>query len=75
MTTKMTTKTMPNIDADQTNADWIKTRSWDIRRDDQELVTTAEELEQAIAPMTVEHFLTLPAARAMPQALKDELGL
>jgi len=66
---------MLNIEADQENADWLKTRTWDIWTPGYtKLVTTPEELAEAIAPMTVAHFLTLPAAQAMPAELKAALA-
>lgn len=63
-----------NIDADLRNADWLKTRTWDIWTKDWRPVTTPEELAKAIAPMSVEHFLTLPAAEAMPEELRAALA-
>jgi len=63
-----------NIDADPDNADWTKVRSWDIWTPGYtKLVTTPEELVEAIAPMTIEEFLRLPAAKAMPAELKSAL--
>lgn len=63
-----------NIDADLRNADWLKTRTWDIwTKGHAKLVETPEELAEAIAPMTVEHFLTLPAASALPEGLRVAL--
>jgi len=64
-----------NLDQSIENADWIKTRTWDIWTPGYtKLVDTIEELALSIAPMTVEHFLTLPAAKAMPAKLRDELS-
>lgn len=64
-----------NIDADLRNADWLRTRTWDIwTKGSKKLVATPEELAEAIAPMTVEHFLTLPAAEAMPEELRAALA-
>lgn len=64
-----------NIDTKLANADWLKTRTWDLYvPGNGKLVETPAELAAAVAPLTVEHFLTLPAAEAMPPALKAELG-
>lgn len=63
-----------DIDADVRNSDWLKRSTWDVWTPGHEkLVETREELERAIHPMTVEHFLTLPAAQAMPEPLKAAL--
>jgi len=56
-------------DDDIENADWIKTFSWG-------LPTDKDEFLQAIGgPEMLDHFMTLPAARPMPESLKKELGL
>ena len=57
-----------NIDADLRNADWIRTRTWD-------LPTDKDMFLAVIAPTPLEHFMTLPAAEAMPDKLRMELGL
>jgi len=57
-----------NVDDDINNADWIKTETWD-------LPTTKDEFLEAIGGQEhLAHFMTLPAARAMPQELKTQLG-
>jgi len=53
------------IDSDLLNSDWIKTLSWDFPG-----VETVEQLEMAV---TMPAFLTLPAATAMPDALRREV--
>jgi len=52
-------------DSDE-NADWIKSGSWD-------LPTNAEEFLRSIRPGTLADFMKLPAAQAMPDALREEL--
>ncbi len=59
------------IDDDLENADWPKA-TWDIRSG-WEPAQTWDELVDALGPMPVEHFLTLPAARAMPEGLRREV--
>lgn len=54
------------------NEDWIRTRAWDVRTPDGELVDNVEDLLRAVDDL--ERFLTLPAARAMPDALRAELA-
>ena len=51
--------------------DWIKIAHWDIRDHDQRLVTTWVQLAEVFGP-DLPHFLTLPAAEAMPPALRAE---
>jgi hypothetical protein len=58
-----------NIDENQRNADWLKTRTWDLPKDkDTFLAVIGGE-------SALEHFMTLPAAEAMPQDLKASLGV
>ena len=57
--------TMPN---DDHNEDWIKSMSWDLPEYD-----TAEQLAAGIAPMTIEHFMTLPASKPMPLKLRKQV--
>jgi hypothetical protein len=58
-----------NIDADQRNADWIKTLQWDLPTDKESfLAAIGGESELA-------HFMTLPAAEAMPPQLGEQLGV
>lgn len=59
--------------------DWTKVSSWDVRNPNGTLVSTLEELVQAL-PNTwpdpypaVKHFTTLPAWEAAPERLKAEL--
>ena len=56
---------MINIDNNMENSDWIKSRTWD-------LPTTLYALLAIIGSSVedVEHFLTLPAAKAMPEGLQ-----
>lgn len=54
-----------NIDADPVDADWIKVLRWD-------LPTDVDEFLSVVGP-GLEHFLTLPAARAMPDDLRAAL--
>lgn len=58
-----------NIDADQRNADWIKVGHWDLPTDKDAFLAVIG------GPTMLDHFLTLPAAEAMPDALKSALGL
>jgi hypothetical protein len=48
------------------NADWIKSLSWD-------LPTDVDGFLSALGSMSVEHFMTLPASKAMPEELAGEL--
>ncbi len=59
------------IDDNLDNADWAK-RTWDIRAGIK-LAETWEELLIALGPIKIEHFLNLPAARAMPEGLRREV--
>ena len=57
-----------NIDETDEDADWIKTLGWD-------LPTEPEPFLRAIGGRErLDHFMTLPAAKAMPQSLKDALA-
>jgi len=57
-----------NLDDSMENADWTKSRSWD-------LPTTLGGLLSTIGfnVKDVEHFLTLPSAKAMPEGLQARL--
>jgi hypothetical protein len=57
-----------NIDADQRNADWLRTLHWDLPTDKDTFLAVIGG-EDAL-----EHFMTLPAAEAMPDALKQALN-
>jgi hypothetical protein len=59
---------MINIDNNMENSDWIKVRAWD-------LPTTLGGLLSVIGSSAedVEHFLTLPAAKAMPEDLQVKI--
>ena len=57
-----------NIDSDQRNADWIRTLHWDLPTDKDTFLTVIGG-ESALA-----HFMTLPAAEAMPPELRSALG-
>jgi hypothetical protein len=48
------------------NADWIKSGAWDLPRE-------ASEFLRSLGPITLEHFMELPAAKAMPATLREEL--
>lgn len=54
-----------NIDADPENADWTK-RTWD-------LPTDADAFLRIVSVQTLEEFMRLPAAGAMPPELATEL--
>jgi hypothetical protein len=66
---------------DDFSADLFRTRSWDLwtpaldRPSNRKLIDTKAELMVRLAEqdMTLEHFLTLPAARPMPARLWKEL--
>jgi hypothetical protein len=58
-----------NIDADQRNADWIKTLSWDLPTEKGAFLAAIGGSEQ------LDSFMELPAAEAMPQELAVQLGL
>lgn len=65
-----------NIDADIRNADWPK-RSWDVFTPDGKLVSTLEELREAMPTQTdaqLKHLLELPSSENMPSTLKAELA-
>jgi hypothetical protein len=53
-------------ETDNESADWIKSLSWD-------LPTEPEEFLRSLGNMTLEHFMTLPASKAMPAKLTNEL--
>ncbi len=54
--------------------DWLRGLAWDLWTPDWDhKVHTYAELLKALGKMSVNHFLTLRAARAMPQELRDEL--
>lgn len=55
-------------DTDLQNADWIKPRSWDLPRTLDGLLAYLRDTNTPI-----EHFLTLPAAVAMPEDLRGQL--
>ena len=55
-----------NIDINPRNADWLRTLHWNLPTD------MAEFLRQ-IGPDDVHHFMSLPAAEAMPSTLRAEL--
>jgi hypothetical protein len=48
------------------DADWLKGSTWD-------LPTEPQEFLRSLGSMTLEHFMTLPAAKAMPDSLREEL--
>ena len=58
-----------NVDAEQRNADWIKVAFWDLPEDKATFLAVIGGESQ------LEHFLSLPAAEAMPAKLKMELGI
>lgn len=55
--------------------DWVKGQTWDIWWQDH-LVTTLADLRLALARagLTVPEFIRLPAAKAMPKRLRDEMA-
>lgn len=55
-----------NLDDSDLNADWIKSRTWD-------LPTSLAGLLDAVGVDRLDHFLTLPAAKPMPEELKAEV--
>jgi hypothetical protein len=61
---------------DERNEDWAKTSSWDIWLGST-LVKTLPQLTEycRFQRMELDHFLTLPAAEAMPDELRDEVRL
>lgn len=71
-----------NVDGDINNADWLRSRTWDMTTPFPEckIVRTLNELRRSLgennAPASdadVRAFLRLPAAKAMPQELADEI--
>lgn len=72
-----------NVDANLENADWLRSRTWDLfTPDNKKLITTYDELAASLLSLSerganerqvVEAFLKLPAARPMPKELKAEL--
>lgn len=63
-----------NIDANLRNADWTK-QSWDLSTPDGKPVTTYDQLVAALGTkLPVAKFVTLPAAQAMPAALRADLA-
>lgn len=56
-------------DDDPLDADWIKTLSWDLPTD------LPAFLRVIGGRRRLKHFMTLPAARAMPFQLRQALGL
>lgn len=55
-----------NLDNNDLNADWIKSRVWD-------LPTSLDGLLGVIGVDRLDHFLKLPAAKAMPEELRAEV--
>lgn len=55
-------------DNDNDNEDWLRSMAWDFPPMD-----SAEDFEQLIHPMTLSHFMDLPAAKAMPARLKRQV--
>lgn len=55
-----------NLDDSDLNADWIKSRTWD-------LPTSLVGFLDAVGVDRLDHFLTLPAAKPMPEELKAEV--
>ena len=53
-------------ETDNEEADWIKTNSWN-------LPTDPDEFLSSLGGMSLDHFMTLPAAKAMPASLANEL--
>ena len=56
-----------NIDADLRNADWLRTRTWDLPKDPDAFLAVIGGRDR------LDHFMGLPAAEAMPQSLRDAL--
>lgn len=56
-----------NIDSQLDNADWLRSLSWDLPTDKDAFIISIGGQEN------VAHFMTLPAALAMPESLKSEL--
>lgn len=57
---------MINIDNNDSNADWIKSRTWDLPR-------TVEGVLSVIGRDKWEHFKTLPAYKACPPHLAHDI--
>jgi hypothetical protein len=55
-----------NLDDSDLNADWIKSRIWD-------LPTSLTGLLDVVGVGKLDHFLTLPAAKPMPEELRTEV--
>ena len=53
-------------ETDNENADWIKSAAWD-------LPTEPEEFLRSLGNTTLDDFMKLPAAKAMPASLANEL--
>ncbi|WP_327074409.1 hypothetical protein OG196_31700 [Kitasatospora purpeofusca] len=70
----MTTGTPPN-DRQHRNEDWLRSRSWDIRYANGNLVTTLDGLAEVLRIDRMEaarRVLTQPFGQAAPQQLRDE---
>ena len=77
-----------NIDEDPANADWLRSRTWDMfvwRGDSKGLapVLTLQDLLDCLQleaePIPAQksrlrHFMSLPAAKPMPDALKNDVN-
>jgi hypothetical protein len=55
-----------NLDDSDLNADWIKSRTWD-------LPASLVEFLNLVGVDKLDHFLTLPAAKPMPEELRTEV--
>jgi hypothetical protein len=55
-----------NLDDSDLNADWTKSRIWD-------LPTSLTGLLDVVGVDRLDHFLTLPAAKPMPEELRTEV--
>lgn len=71
-----------DVDGDVRNADWLRTRTWDLTTPYPEcrIVHTLADLRRAItydgtpaSDAELRAFLRLPAAQAMPKELADEI--
>lgn len=62
--------------SDILNEDWLKVRTWDIWLGPQ-LVSTLDQLRQYCdrQDISLDHFLSLPAAAAMPEPLRTEAAM
>lgn len=58
-----------NLDETNEDADWIKIKTWDLPTDPEAFLRVIGGREN------LAHFMTLPAAKPMPQDLKAGLGL